>query len=337
MARLPWSATIIVADPDWRNARDVPVGDLAVGWRVNGPARLSVRLPAADAHLLGWTALLGRWVWVPLGWLGCWGGVIEDTPGDLTNHTVELAAVSMATLLSQRVTPRTYQQYSGSAGSLILRLITDTARERPLWLDRVVADEDGPAVSREWRGDNLGQAVGSLASGAGGAWDVTVDQDRQIEFAYQIAPADRRARIALIEGYNVVAGSIRPSISRIVNDILAIANDRDWQRAGGARVEHASSIRSYDRRQATRRYAGHTRRSSLETVARAELDQLALPTGAVSLEIPASDPVLQELREWQTVQLWSGTLNRRYDLTVEARAYEPARGVVTVVGTAVES
>lgn len=336
MSHAPAPAAILLADPGWFDARDVPAADLSLGWRTNGAGRLSIRLPAKTAHLLGWADVKGRWVWVPLGWLGYWGGVVEDDPGDVGQGTVELSAVSFGALLYQRITPRTYRQVSGSAGAAIARLIRDTARERPLPFARVWADEGGPAVNRESRGTNLGQEVDSLATGAGGWWDVAVDANRELTFLYRAEATDARDRVLLVEGYNVVGGSIRPSIGRVVNDLLGIANDRDWERSAPARVEDAPSIRQYGRRQATHRYPGHTRRSSLEAVTRADVARLALPDAAVSVEIPATDRVLQDLRIGQLVQLRSGTVDRRFDFAVTAMAYEAARGTVTVVGTGVE-
>lgn len=333
----PASAIITIADPGWYGERDVPVGDLSLGNRVNGGGRLSCRLPARTAHLLGWRDLLGRWIYVSMGRQGRWAGIIEDLPGDLASGIVELSAVSMDDMLFHVTTPRTYRAITSSPGALILRAITDTGRDTPLWLDSAVADEDGAPVKREWRGEILGSVIQGLANDAGGVWNVTIGDGATIDFAYRADYADERGAIVLREGYNVLAGSIRPSISRVVNDLLAIANDRDWQQAAGARVEAGQSVLDYGRRQDTRRYPGHTRRSSLEAVARADLARLALPSGTVSLEIPATASVLFDLQVGQRVCLVSATLNRTYDLAVSALAYEPARGTTTVVGTAVES
>lgn len=333
----PSTAMITLADPGWHGERDVSVGDLSLGWRVNGSSRLSCRLPAKTAHLLGWRDLLGRWVYASVGRQGRWAGTIEDTPGDLSTGILELAAVSMDDTLFHVTTPRTYRAITSTPGAVALRAITDTGRDAQLWLDSAVADEDGAPVKREWRGDILGSVIQGLANDAGNLWDIAIGDGGTIDFAYRYDYADERGNVVLREGTNVLAGSIRPSISRVVNDLLGIANDRDWQRAAGARVEDGPSVLAYGRRQDTRRYPGHTRRSSLEAVARADLARFALPSGAVSLEIPATDPVLIDLRHGQLVTLVSATLNRTYDLTVSARAYEPSRGTVTIVGTAVEA
>jgi len=330
------TSIITISDEHWEDARDIAVGDLSVGWRVNGNGRGSFRLPARTAHLLGWSDIKGRWVWAPLGPLGCWGGIVEDDPGDIGNGIVELSCVSMGALLDHATTPRTYRQYTSTAGALIGRAIRDCALDGPLWFDTVTVDEDGPAVTLEHRGDQLGRVVQSLASGAGGQWNVTVDADAAIAFAYASEYEDVRGDLILREGYNVVAGSVRPSIAQVVNDLLGVANDRDWQRSGAARVEDADSILTHGRRQGSKRYPGHTRKSSLETVARADLARLALPTNAVSIDVPVRDKSLYELREGQLVTLVSAATNQTLDFEVAARAYDAGRGVVTLVGTATE-
>lgn len=330
------SAVITIADEGWANARDIPVGDLAVGWRVNGVGRGSFRLPAWHAHRLGWSDLKGRWVLALMGPLGAWGGIIEDDPGDVGNGTVELSAADFGVTLDHAITPRTYQQLTGSAGSLIGRSIRDCALDGPLWFDSVTVDEHGPAVSIEHRGEKLGRVVTSLANGANGVATVTTGTDASIAFDYASEYDDQRTALILWEGYNVVGGSVRPSISRIVNDLLAVANDRDWQRAGVARVEDGASIRAYGRRQESQRYAGHTRASSLETVARADLARLALPAHTISVDVPITDRSLYELREGQMVTLVSATVNRRLDFEISARAYQESAGVVTLVGSAWE-
>lgn len=330
------TAVVTIADEAWSNARDVAAGDIAVGWRINGVGRASFRLPAKTAHLLGWSDLKGRWVWLPMGPLGVWGGIIEDDPGDLADGTVELSCADFGSLLDHAITPRTYRQLTSTPGALIGRAIRDTALDGPLWFDSVTVDEGGAAVTLEHRGDPLGRVVQSLATNAGGLWRVAVGDDATIDFSYETDFSDTRTDLILWEGYNVVAGSVRPSISQVVNDLLAVANDRDWQQAGAARVVDGPSVRDYGRRQGSKRYAGHTRRSSLETVARADLDRLALPTSAISIDVPITDRATMELREGQLVTLASATTSTMLDFEVAARAYDANRGVVTYVGTAQE-
>ena len=328
-------STILVANPFWRNLRDVRVGNLAMGWRINGTSRLSCQMRAQDAHLLGFDALLGRWVYVNTP-LGPWGGLIEDTPSRIDEETIEFSCVDHAAHLDTAITPRTYRQSSGTAGSLISLAISESGSDEALPFDSVACDEDGAPVTVEWRGEITGRVVQSLARGASGMWTVATTSARKINFTYLAKSTDKRGSILLIEGLNVYGGSVKPSISGLVNDLLGIANDRDWQRASGARVIDADSVITYGRRRGTTRYAGHTRRSSLESVARADLETLARPSGPVSLEMSDRNPLAWEIREGQVVRLWSSSQNRRYDLTVTGRAWESTRGTATIVGTVIE-
>lgn len=333
---LSLGGVITIADPDWQNPRDVAVGDLAVGWRVNGVGRGSVRLPAWQAHRLGWTDVKGCWLLALLGPLGSWGGIIEDDPGDIGSGIVELSAADFGVTLDHAITARTYRQITSSPGGLIGRNLRDAALDGPLWFTDVSIDESGAAITVEERGEQVGRVISSIASGAGGAWNVTTDGFDAITFTYRSEYDDKRSSLILWEGYNVVAGSIRPSVSRIVNDLLGIANDRDWQRAAAARVEGGRSIIAYGRRQGSQRYPGHTRASSIETVARADLERLALPSHAISVEVPITDPSLREIREGQLVTLVSATTNKRLDFEIAARAYTALNRTVTLVGSAWE-
>lgn len=336
MSTVNGRSLIVMGNPAFRDEREVSVSGLATGWRSNGTARLSARMKAQDAHLIGFTALLGRWVYVNTP-LGPWGGFIEDLPTHIDDQTIEFAAVDMSGLLDLSLTARTFRQTSGSPGALISRAITTSNSDEPIMLSSIACDEDGAPVTIEWRGDPTGRVVQSLANGAGGYWRVEVTASKDRNFIYQAKPVDKRGSILLVEGYDVISGTITGSISGLVNDLLGIANDRDWQRASGSRIVDPISRDLYGRRRAIKRYPGHTRRSSLETAVRADLKTLALPAGPVSLEIADTHPILWEIREGQTVRLWSSSQNRRYELTVTGRAWDSLRGIGTIVGTTVEA
>lgn len=335
MVRSSGLSTIVMADPFWRNRRHVQVGELGIGSRVNGTARLSCRMRAPDAHLLGFDDLLGRWLWVatPVGYFAY---MVEDTPSRIVDQTIELSCVDMGAFLDFAITPRTYRQSSGTAGALIARAIDDSGSDEHLPYDTITCDEDGPPVTIEWRGDITGRVVQSLATNAGGMWTTTTDANRKLTFTYLAKPINKRGSIILVEGHNVIDGSVKPSLSGRVNDLLGIGNDRDWQRASGSRVIDGDAVIRYGRRRGVKRYVGHTRRSSLEAVARADLDELARPAGPVSLEMSDHNPTAWDIREGYVCRLWSATQNRRYELTVTGRAWDATRGIVTIVGSVIE-
>jgi len=327
---------IVIADPGWRNQRHIVVGDLSLGWRINGPARLSCRLRSDDAYLLGFDEPLGRWVYHE-GPLGTWSGYVEDTPVDIGGGALELSCIDHAGLLGHSTVPRNYRQYSSSPGALIKRAIQDSALDDPLWFDSVSCDEDGSPVTVEWRGDETSSVIKSLANGSRGIWTVRADDDKLLSFTYRSQATDKRGSILLHEGRDVLAGNIRPTISQLVNDILGVANDRSWKDAAGARVIDADSVTLFGRRKSTRSYQGHTRASSLQSVARADLNVSASITGPVSLQMSDRHPIMADLREGQTVLFASASANRYFDLTVTGRAHDTTRGLATIVGTVVES
>jgi len=327
--------TIVMSDPGWTNERDVPVADLSLGWSTNRAARLSCHLPSRSVHALGFSRIKNRWVWAN-GPCGPWGGYVEDDPIEIDSGIMELACVDMTASLDRAITPRTYRQYTSSPGALIGRALRDSGQDEPLLVTRNSIDESGSPVTVEWRGENTGRVVQSLANAAGGLLTVTVDEDRTIALTYRTVPRDMRDSILLVEGREVVSGSIRPSISRIVNDITGVANDRDWQRATAARVIDAKSVRRYGRSRATRTYRGHTRASSIEPVARLELDSLSSPSGPVSLVIPDRHPILAELRASYLVSLWGSSNNQMFDMVITGIAHETTRRTVTVTGTITE-
>jgi len=335
-APLNSDSTIIMANPGWYGERHVRVGNLAVGWRVNGAGRLSCHMAARDAHALGFDALLGRWVWWS-GPTGAWAGIVEDVNADVSTGIVELSCTDMGSLLDLMITPRTYRQTSSSPGALIGRAIRDSGVDSGSWFTRMIIDEDGAPVTIEWRGEQTSNVVRLLANRAGGQWYVAIEADKSLTFTYRAIPRDMRGSLLLVEGLNVLSGSIRPGISNMVNDLLGVANDRDWQRAGAARAINQASVRLYDRRRATKRYQGHTGKASLETVTRADVDVLSVPSGPVSLDMFAGDRTVTDLRIGDLVTLWSRSQNRVYDLTMLGLAEDTNRGTITVVGSVVES
>ncbi len=336
MSLITNTSTIIMANPGWHGERHVQVGNLSVAWRINGAGRLSCFMPAHDAHLIGFDALLGRWVWWQ-GPTGPWAGYVEDLNADLSSGTIELSCVDMGGLLDTMMTPRTYRQTSSSPGALIGRAIRDSGVDTGTWFTRLVIDEDGAPITVEWRGDPTSTVVRSLADTAGGQWYIALGVDKSLTFTYQATATDKRGSILLVEGREALSGSVRPGISQLVNDLLAISNNRDWQRAGAARVSNLRSIRLYDRRRSSKRYVGHTTVSSLETVARDDLATLSVPSGPVSLDLSDRNRIVTDLRAGQLVRLWSTSQNRVYDLTILGLAQDTTRGTVTVVGTVIEA
>jgi hypothetical protein len=287
---------------------------------------------------MGYDTFLGRWVLWQHPALGSWGGVIEDVSIDLFRGTVELGAASFATNLRKKRTSRTFRVASAPAGSLWLRAMTDVQTDQDLDIDDISADEGGALLTWEWRGDDLFQTTDALATASNHEYDVYVDDERRIvaEFRERIGQ-DRRGSALLIEGREVLDGTIAATSYDLVNDLLALSGDEDWARRDHAVVTDPDSIDAYGRQQGVAAYDFATRRASLFPRAKEDLVTLATPAVPATVRVTASSPELARFRHGDTVRLWSASANRRYDFRVLNRALAADEGVVTLAGDCVEA
>lgn len=329
------SLLITVANHGWRNRRVIEVSSASCGWEVGKARTLSVSLPASDAHRLGFSELKGLWVRMDFGGLGPWGGIIRRNPTETLSGTMELSCDSFHMLLKHIRTPRTYRQASAPAGALWMRALADCATDRRLWLDSYAADEDGPLLTTEWRGDDLYDLTDYLATNSNHEWDVTLNDDWSItgEFRRTIG---RRKQSLLADGYNVAVGGVSPSSETIVNDIIAVSDDQQWETAPGVIVTDADSLAMPWGRQAeTRRYAGVTGVDSLYVRAKQDLARDASPAIPATVVIAATDMAAYDIRQGDTVPYWSARQNAQYDFRVRSRAFSTEDGQLQLGGECV--
>ena len=331
-------ATLTVAEPGWGDLREVRVASVSAAWAVSRVTRLSAFVDARDAWLLGITDWLGLWVRWDHPTMGTWGGVVQDAAYDLGRGTLELGCASFLTLLSKRRTAKEYVQASAPAGALVLRALTDADNEAPLGFDSLSADEDGPLFQVSWRGEDLLRLTQRLASTADAEFDATVDDDGAVAFAFRHRVGqDRRGDVALIEGYQIVDGSLTPSIANLVNDRLAVSADVDWQDAAAAIATDPDSILTYGRRQDTVRYQGYSTGPALYGRAKADLVLASLPVAPASIRVPDTEPQLLDVRQGDTIRVVSASSNALWDFRVVGRSVYAETGVATLVGDATEA
>lgn len=326
-------ATVTIGERRWVGARSVPVASVTLSWGVSEIGLFSAVLASRDWNRLPWSTPLGLWVYVEHETLSPWGGVIEDATVDLFKGSIELSAGSFATLMRKKRTSRSYRTQAAPAGSLWLRAMTDVQTDHDLDIDDAQADEGGNLFAVEWRGDDLFQFTDSLASSSNHEYDVTVDSDRQIaaEFREQVG-RDMRGSVLLIEGRDVIDGTIALSSYDLVNDQLAVSADSDWERTDHVVVTDADSIDTYGRQQGIAAYDYATRRASLLPRAQEALVTLAQPAIPATLRVPATNGQLARFVQGDTIRVWSASANGMYDMRVISRALDADEGVVTIAG-----
>jgi len=326
-------STITLAYRGWGDAKSIGVASVSASWGVSEIGRFSGILTANQARMLGFSSLLGLWVLWEHPTLGRWGGVIEDLNVDLFRGTVELAGASFATNLRKKRTSRNQRVSSAPAGSLWLRAVSDVQNDQDLDIDEANADEGGNLLTWEWRGDDLFQVTDALARTANHEYDVYLDDNLRViaEFRERVGE-DKTGSVLLIEGRDVLDGTIAESTYDLINDILAVSGDDEWAAADHAVVTDPDSIDLYGRQQGTSAYDYATRRASLIPRAQEELVTLAEPARPATVRVAATNPQLSLFNIGDTVELWSATANQRYDFRVLSRAIAADEGVVTLSG-----
>lgn len=336
MTRLGSGAqAVTIAEPGWRNPVWLPVAGPSASWALSTIGLFSCHAAARRVHALGMGDLKGAWLRWDHPTMGVWGGVIKRTPTETAAGTMELSADSFHVNLKGVRTPITLQTATGAPGSLALRLVRDSPTDRRLWYDDVQADSGGRALRLDLRGDDLYDTISSLAEQNGHEWDVTVDSDGAISWQFRRhCGEDKTGSVLLAEGLNVVGGSIAPTIDELVNDILAVAEGDDWVTAPKTRVQDPDSVLAYGRAAVTRQYAGSPGLASLVSRARADFDLDAEPAVAVAVTVPENDPILRDVRQGDTVRLWSARQNARYRFRVVSRSVDAGEGVAKLGGDA---
>ena len=326
-------SSVEVGTRRWSASQNLSVSSLQLSWEVSVAGQFSFILPSAQAALLGHSSLLGLWVYFEHETLGSGGGVITDITADFTAGTLEVAGESFGSLLRKKRTSRSFRTQAAPAGSLWLRAVSDVQIDGDLEIDEAYADEGGSLFSIEWRGDDLFDLTERLSQMSNHEWDVTIDSERRIyaEFREEIG-RDQRGSVILLDGRDVVEGTIAGSSFALVNDILAVAGDTRWADADHAVVRDPDSIELYGASQATTTYDYVTRRASLYTRAKEDLELYSQPIYAASVKLSASNPQLDNIRQGDTVWLVSSDSNHIFDFRVMARAYASDDDSVTLAG-----
>ena len=156
------------------------------------------------------------------------------------------------------------------------------------------------------------------------------------EFRRQVG-RDQRGKVLLVEGRHIIDGRITPSRAGVVNDRLAVSADSDWQDAPAAYATDPDSIVAYGRRQDTVRYAGYSTGPALYSRAKADLARIAEPITPASIRVADTEPQLLDVRQGDTIRVWSASANRLYDFRVVTRGVDAEQGVCTLAGDATEA
>lgn len=329
-------SSLIIADRGWSDRRELRVASVSASWRLNAPGILSATLSAQDAWLLDIEDFNGRWIRWDHPLMGTWGGKVLDTRVNFNTGAMELSCESFLTELKKRRTRKTERTVNASPGSLVYRAFGDIS-SNDLPFDTILCDTGGNPVTMQWRADDLYSVVNRLSNANGYQFDATLDPDEwtiDFQFRRQVGE-DKTGAVLFIEGYQIAGGTAVTSIANLVNDILAVDGDADWDDAITLPVVDPDSIQTYGRRQATVRYYGLPTRESLYSRAKIDLLTSTEPVIPVSFKLSDREPQLVDVRCGNTIRAMSASANAEWIVMITGRGVDADTGVVTIVGDAV--
>lgn len=324
-------ARAVVSRPGDLDPVVVRVAELSYSWAVSNGGLLSGRVPAEEANAAGIADWLGRWIRTEHPTAGQWAGVVTDTDLDFESGVLELAGLHFThALLDARTTPRTYVQDTLTTGGLVARALQESSRDSRLWIDQDMRiDESGDVLSYVWRGEPLTGLLGSLA---GGVWEYRI-RESDLVFEWQQQIGTNRDDRELVVGRHVAGGSYARSLYPVVNELLAIGDDRATATSEAHVAEDEDSIVAYDRRQGTRFYPSVSSRQALKARAAADLPALAYPPQALRLTVVDADGCFAWFREGDRIRVRVPAADAVLDLRVKARTLN-ADGTMSVAGDA---
>lgn len=321
----------------WREPLVVGAADIIATWSVSEVGAFSCRLPTRDFRALG----LGRGHLVWLRWTdrlhGAWGGVITSTRvASVREPVITLNASSFAWLLSGRPTPVAYRQQAGRAGAHVRRLLNDGLNPDPLPFTVIECDESGPALTMDWRGEDSLDVLRSLANLSGQEWNVTVEDDNAIAFRWKARIGrDRRHEVLLAEGAEIVDGEIDDDVTPARNTLLAVANNRDYERSERHYVENAAAVRALGgHRMEVRRYDRALTEGAIRPLALADVRREATPPYLATLHLDINHPTGRWLREGDTVRAWLPSINLAAAFRGMSRTVDQRNGLLILAGEA---
>lgn len=318
----------------WNQPVIVDVAGIVATWAVNSPGRLSALAPARGQRITGedW---LGKWVEWEHPTQGRFAGYVEDAPIDTGQGTVEIAVVGHVNILNRRRTKRRARPAMGPPGAIIARTMSDVTLDAGMPFELTVS-ERGPQMSYEFRAESVMSVFETAVSTSGQEWTSYLDDDRTLRIDWrERVGRDETLRVVFTEGVNVISASVNQTIANTVNDLLAIADDDQYSRAQGARVQSLGSVGRFGRLQDTRQYKGLVTKSTLGPRATRDIALLALPTVTVELRVQQDDPRLVYVRDGTEFRYISAQANAAYRLRALARSVDYDAGVVTLTCDAV--
>lgn len=347
------TSDVVISERGGGNPRKVALSQLQCSWVVNEAGLLTGRLHAGEARALGLPAdLRARWLDYAHPLAGPWGGFVTAVTR-VEDGFWEVTAEGWLAALRKRLAGPVAgdpAQATGTAGSLLRRLLAQAAAPGPTWLREGVIEEAGPPLTVEWGAEDCyDAALPMLTTEAGN--EVRANPDRTVDFGRRVG-RDLTGSVRLGDqgdGADVAAYRLTDDLW-LASNVLSAAGSVSVRRRVSARgrprrfkvyvfpqqVEQreAASIGRWGPLAEAREYAGVVSPAALGELLRRDLAEAADPPATAELTLAAVGANWVGWREGDSVRLelgregWAGTLR------VLSRALDADRGLLMVAGEA---
>lgn len=327
--------TLIIAGPNWANARMVPVANVAASWELGRGSPLSCQIDAETAYRLGHGSdLRGLWVrWVSR-FGTVWGGIIWDAPS--SDGMVEIAARSFHALLEGRVVEPTYAVAPSTPGGIARQLLWKVRAQMPLPFASYSIDQAGPITELETRGEPVESLLERLGSDHGQWHDITIDDTGAIAFVWRQVPRDLTGSVLIAEGYHALSVRIEPTLEGIANDVIVVGAETEFRRASKIELWDSASRYLYGTWQRVIDAPTVKSRATLRSRGMRELTRLSEPPMVGAFTLPEKSPWLRRFTRGDTIRLRSWSAGREVAFTVNVLTADGTTGTVTATGTCAE-
>lgn len=300
-------------------------------WTKSEPGSLSAEVPTETLWALGIAAdPRGLWLRYEHPLLPVWEGEIGAYRHSLESGVTELAASTFDTLLEARRPAKTYDRQSAQPGAIVKRAIIDAGRtSTTTWITAVEADESGQPIPLRTRGTNILDVIRQITDA--GHLEYRMKPGRILEARAHLGD-DLTDSVQLVWGVDVVGGDYVGDIRPLVNDLLAVPGDNEYERSGSVVVRDTASIQAHGVRQDTRTFDGFVTKTSLRPVAERQLAILVKQGLVATLALSNEGGCFGRFDVGDTVSLLLPTIGVLTDFRIGPISYDTEDDLLTVTG-----
>jgi hypothetical protein len=328
----PGATDVILSNAGGANLRPFHASDLVMSRGVNEHGQLGFDLATRDTinYVAQADRLQGKWVRWNHPELGPWRGMIIDVRPDPDNGVTDCIAFGFTWKFKKRVTPKINRLLSGPPGAIVTQVLMTAAREDPLPIVGIDADEIGDPIEFESRGQMLDDVIRAVASRSAQEW--YVDQTtRRMQWQEQIG-RDRSGNVQLVDGVHIVGYRLQASLEGKTNALWAAPADDRYRATRGFWEEHGPSIDEFGRLEEAQTYVGASTRANIRPLSKADLKRRLRRGRTVTFQVVNVDGCFAWFGPGDTIRVVLSRNSVSYDVRVLVQSYRADTGILTCSG-----